>query len=167
MSPELKSIVALAATLPKREITAPDGSLYLTRYALKGDFALDSDTFRDTSAVYLHHFHRPDGDRDLHSHPWPWSNSTILHGAYYEKRNTEFGLRQGFDASYFTYGVGDVNAFTEGDYHTILDIAPDTWTLFATGPVDHKWDFWVPGEGKVHWKEYLRRLPGPRGAGVV
>lgn len=167
MSAELNSIVALAATLPKRVITAPDGSLYLTRYLLKGSFALDSDEFKETSSVYLHQFHRPDGDRDVHSHPWPWSTSTILHGGYWEKRITERRLQYGLPPNTYTYSVGDTNAFRPGDYHTIVDIEPDTWTLFAVGPVDRTWHFWVPGKGPVHWKEYLATRYAPAARAVL
>lgn len=155
MDIELNSIVKLASSLPKRVINGPDGSPYLTRYLIKGDFSLDSDAYKTESSIYLHQFHRPDLDRDLHSHPWPWSTSTILHGGYTERRATEAMLEDGYlEPIWESYGVGSCNAFVEGDYHTIVEIEPDTWTLFSVGPVDRTWYFWCDGK-PVHWKKYL------------
>lgn len=159
MDIELASIIRLANTLPSRTILGPDGNPYLTRFLIKGDFGLDTDAYKTESSIYLHQFHRPDLDRDLHSHPWPWSTSTILHGGYIERRSNEECLEDGDTPYWFCYGVGECNSFAEGDYHTIVEIEPDTWTLFATGPVDRTWYFWNPEVGPVHWKKYLEGRP--------
>jgi hypothetical protein len=152
---ELDSIKKFAATLPCKVYPGPDGDAYMTRYLIKGGLGLEVGT--GLSSVYLHHLHQPDYDRHLHSHPWPWATSTVLHGGYTELRATEAMLMDGFLEPYWqSYGIGDCNPFVEGDYHTIVEVERDTWTLFACGPVDRDWFFWVDGE-PVNSKEYLGR----------
>ncbi len=46
------------------------------------------------------------------------------------------------------------NWLTGDDYHRVLRLHGDTWTLFLTGPRRDDWGFLVDGE-HVPWKKYL------------
>lgn len=139
----------LAKHLPCRRIEL-DGDLYLERFYFLGAKPRWTDrgwlTF--LPAVYLHCFHRPDADRELHNHPWTTSYSLILSGGYDEERahgdaETDTGwtfwpLRI-FD---HTYGMGAVNTIKRGTFHRVSELhTPHVWTLFAHGERVGKWGF--------------------------
>lgn len=67
-------------------ITGEDGSPYLTRILLTRLPILDQIRKRLGVGVYVHHFHRSDGDQALHDHPWEFGASLVLNGAYVEER---------------------------------------------------------------------------------
>lgn len=126
-----------------------DGSPYLTRVLfsnllpIKKWFGI---------GVYLHHFHRPDIDRYLHSHPWRWAASVILTGSYDEERLE--GVI-GTEAITSTARVAHFNILRDTDYHKVLELHGDVWTLFITGPrLLTDWGFLVDGV-HVPWRDYL------------
>lgn len=108
-------------------LTNPDGTKdpYLTRYYI----------FQFKSAgLYLHKFHRPDRDRDLHNHPWAFAVSYILKGEYEEKR-----LTRGLDS--VIHRKGTLNIIPGGCFHRIARTTPNLYTLFFRGPRVKKWGF--------------------------
>lgn len=128
------------------------GALYLTRYHL-----FRCKWFR----VFLHHIHLPDGDRDLHNHPWPNAFSLILRGGYEERW---IGQDSGYRRRRYVYGrtlrAGTqiqgkyVNRLTPDCYHRIDSVFPKTWTLFFAGRRSRRWGFLVNGE-HIDWTTYL------------
>jgi hypothetical protein len=130
-----------------------DGRPYLIRYILIGDRPSNVKGDRLHKArprarlnVYLHNIQQPDADRYLHSHPWLWAKSRVLHGGYIE-------LRPG-EARYVT--AGGSMRLDPTDYHRIADVDPDTWTLFYTGQNCMPWGFLVPGDTRpkhVDWAD--------------
>lgn len=121
----------------RKEVFDPSGNLYLTRWhLLKLPFC----------RVFLHRIWRKDHDRDPHNHPWPWGLSLILWGAYEELR-TEHGR-------WVLQQVRWLNWIGSHVYHRILDVKPNTWTLFITGPRTREWGFHTE-QGHVDWRTYL------------
>lgn len=143
----LDQIKAWASTLPKREIIGEDGTLYLVRYRVNGWMPGDGEA-QPACNVYLHNILRHDLDDALHTHPWAWFQSTILHGGYAERR--------GPDSVLVRYHAGDTNCIEGDTAHRIVSVLPDTWTLVVTGPKDRSWGFHVPGRGFVPWRDRLR-----------
>ena len=74
----------VSSFFPCREIRDLGGALYLQRFRIVGDMMGRHAWFPFT--VYLHRFERPDNDRHLHNHPWPWAVSLVLTGGYDEVR---------------------------------------------------------------------------------
>jgi hypothetical protein len=127
----------------------PDGSPYLTRYVLWGDDALETHAGAAHSA-FVHHIHGPDSDRHMHDHPWSWAVSVILSGGYKERR--PYG-----DAPRLrTYSPGDLSVLRPGDYHSIVAVEPDTWTLFLCGREISDWGFLVDGAHVPHADYFTR-----------
>ncbi len=110
--------------------------------------------------VYLHHFHRPDIDRYLHSHPWRWAASLILTGSYSEERLEGVIPAVGDIAATQIVTEARVarwfNFIRDTDYHKVLELHGDVWTLFITGPrtVGDGWGFLVDGVHVPH-KQFL------------
>ncbi len=158
---KLGDIRALAATLPVRHIMGEDGTPYLSRYVLHG-WAPDRQVDAPCS-VYLHHIHRADLDDAMHSHPWAWAQTMVLHGGY----SQQIGY---LDQAGELLPVADWHIVPEaeilldegcswemapGFIHRITGVLPDTWTLFTVGPKTSSWGFYVPGHGLVPWRERL------------
>lgn len=118
-----------------------DGDKYLTRVILlpRRIFGVN---------IYLHNFHRADADRYLHSHPWRWTRSIVLAGSYVEERVA--------DGKVIERTVRWFNKIDEHDYHRVLRLHGDVWTLFITGPRIQDWGF-LTERGHVSWREYLGR----------
>lgn len=131
------------------ELQHPDGSPYLTRSVLAGDDALETHTGAPYS-VFHHRIHTPDADRHCHDHPWIWSVALVLTGGYTERRDI------GGSYNFRSYGVGDLNVLRPGDYHSIIDVLPDTTTLFVCGREARRWGFLVDGRHVDHSDYFLR-----------
>jgi hypothetical protein len=148
---KLEDIQAFAATLPKREIKAEGGKVYLERYLVYGWSPATPDLVSGGS-VYLHHIILPDQDERhvLHNHPWRWAMSFVLNGWYVEERARTSG------AHYCrTIGHSIPNALEADTFHRITDVSPDCWTLFMVGPKQQGWGFDVPEKGFVPWRARL------------
>jgi hypothetical protein len=123
-----------------------DGKPYITRYYLTC-----ARTCNGPEGYYLHHIHAPDADRRLHDHPWHWASSRILRGGYTElRRVVRFAARRTAEVrgtmrrTQFNAGALSVlyAHASYHDYHRIVDIEPNTWTLFRAGPKHGKgWGF--------------------------
>jgi hypothetical protein len=122
-----------------------DGDLYLTRLNI-----VQTPWF----SVKLHWIHRPDPDRDLHDHPWPFA-AFVLRGGYEEyasKKPAKDPVGDRRTISWF-----NSKGTTSG--HRISKVKPGTLTLIFSGPRKRKsWGFYVmPAWGSVKymdWKEY-------------
>ncbi len=135
MSLAIALYVFLVALFPKR-IVDDEGEPYLTRYYLLRSPWLN---------VYLHRIHQADKDRHLHNHPWDWAWARILWAGYREERR--------YDMSYL-YRKGETNNLTGDVYHRIVEVLPNTWTLFVCGPYTRRWGFLVNGK-HIDSEEYL------------
>lgn len=125
------------------------GPLYLERWVL--DFFLFS--------IRLHCFHRSDDDRALHDHPFGFVTFVLKNGYYDvtgDGRHKEFMPPGTFKFRPYTHThtvelLGDV----EGEERP-------AWTLVFTGPVRHRWGFWVRnklGEKRfVNSQRYFREF---------
>lgn len=157
MSTWLRIIHWVASKLPRRDIPAENGEVYLERYLVLG--WNPGSRWRGPS-LYLHRFRLPDQDSATHSHPWPIAVSLVLAGGYTEERllgeekdphgatATFTGLRR--------LRPGRLNVIRERDYHRVDELhGEETWTLFLAWPRTRPWGFWVPGRGHVPWRERL------------
>ncbi len=100
------------------------GELYLTRYHL-----IRTPWFR----VFLHRIYRADKDRDPHNHPWPRAFALVLRGGYMERITELDGLVRVTRGRVHNAGQLSTEAFKPNRYHRIIDVAPNTWTLFFAG----------------------------------
>lgn len=145
---------------------AGDGSPYLSRYYLRGNYSMtdgsspyDEHGNPKTNAIapkgigiYLHRFHRGDNDMELHNHPWKWSFSIILVGGYIEER------RVGDRVIRRVLRAGRFNWIGSDDFHRVDLLDGDAWTLFVAGPKFGSWGFWDRFT-KVFtpWREFLAK----------
>jgi hypothetical protein len=115
---------------------------------------------------YLHRMLAPDGDRDLHNHPWQNAHSIVLHGSYIERR-LEFGFQKRkieyispeviniIRGYYFYQTINRYNHLSENSWHTIMEIhEPETWTLFWHSIWYRPWGF-LRSTGFQKYKEKL------------
>ncbi len=149
----LRLIRWLARMLAKRgrawALVGPHGP-YLVRYVLAGQSpAKDSKPAR---SFYLHNLCSPDPDVGLtHRHPALLSFGFCLNSGYTERRQERIWEPA------FTREIraGSFNWLSAHTYHEIVDVRPDTWTLFYMGKDDRgdSWGFNVPGRGYVQWQQ--------------
>jgi len=97
----------------------------------------------------LHKFHRPDGERTLHNHPWTSALSIILSGSYTEERLYPDGVTRTRSISWFNY-------LTSRDYHRVVELHGEVWTLFVTGRRVQNWGFLENGQF-IRFDEYISR----------
>lgn len=122
----------------RRDIAAPDGSLYLRRWYLVGKPQPKDGSWKPVGPeLYLHKICRSDDPtRGLHNHPWRWAISLILWRGYFEWRGTSWGRwrRRLFPLQ--------INFLRGDDYHRVdlIDGRP-AWTLFLVGPRVKGWGF--------------------------
>jgi len=117
--------------LPMRLISI-DGNPYLERYSLGKYFGV---TF------YLHRFLLNDSERWIHNHPWPNSVSFILTGCYVEERLLSECPKKGLVTKHRTLAAPAINRILALDFHRIIEVKPDTWTLFCHGKRTQSWGF--------------------------
>lgn len=137
------------------------GKLYLRRWRI-----LSTKWF----GIYLHCFHAPDDDRDLHNHPWSWAASLILAGWYIESvgvpgpskvcrlTSRYYEVRSTLRRKEKIWYTGSFRFFRGSTYHAVSDIkAPGkVWTLFIHGPMVREWGFFDSDTGKhISWKAYM------------
>jgi len=111
-----------------------DGAPYLTRYFVAGWSPSRPDV--RGPAVFLHHFVASDPSGQVHSHPWGWSLSLILVGAYREIRCDRAG-----QVSTRDYTAGQTNLLMPDDRHRIELLTDDVWTLFLAASFAQPWRF--------------------------
>ncbi len=126
-----------------------DGEPYLTRVVFPRIFGV---------RPLLHRFHRGDGDRALHNHPWTWSLSIILRGSYTEERLEGHVNMAGKQVAITKERrVRWFNWLTHKDFHRVATLHGDVWTLFLSGPRRQDWGFLENGETTPH-ETYIARV---------
>lgn len=146
------ALIRRARRTPYFHLHHADGSLYMERFWLR-PYKDD----RSGIAARVHHLVTADYDRALHDHPWDFV-SIVLKGGYVEARpagvEPSFCEEDGSElCNVHTRTAGSIAFRRATDRHRIVYVAPDTWTLFITGPKRQWWGFYTP-KGKVHWKDF-------------
>jgi hypothetical protein len=144
-----KLLKLVSKVLPAREIKDGDGALYLTRFRVLGAMQARHPWF--PISVYLHRFHRPDNDRELHNHPWPWAVSLILSGGYLEQR---FAKPHSGLGHLRWLRAGSLNVLTADTFHRILELDGEPWTLFVVARKVQPWGYYITGRGFVPWRQH-------------
>lgn len=97
--------------------------------------------------VLLHCIRRPDHDRHLHDHPWPFV-SIILRGGYVERRArnvwraTMHAAGHPNRARLRTRRPGSIARMRRGEFHAIEALrAEPTWTLVLAGRRSNGWGY--------------------------
>lgn len=177
--PRFRFLRWLTQFLPKREIRV-DGKPYLERYYLAGPISPSTarlwpvdDQPRPRLAWllhrtwYLHKFHAPDADRDLHDHPWD-ARGRILAGAYVEVFADPATGRRGARVR----AEGDRTHVEPRKYHRITalrwmrrDDPPEVWTLLRCGPYVGGWGYLDRGEHVPYAEYHARPRQGIRARG--
>lgn len=127
-----------AKTKPNVRIGRKDDD-YMTRYYIFNSWLF---------GIYLHDFHRPDVDTDLHNHPWLFAFSIVLKGWYIEKlltRNLQLVTHRWCN---FIWG---------SNFHLIQDAHPELHTLFIRGPRVRKWGFLRAQRGELVFDVFKSR----------
>lgn len=121
----------LSARLRCRKIDINDAP-YMERYFLFKAFGV---TF------CLHRWLAPDGERELHDHPWRWARSIVLSGGYWEDRLDGLDPKYGVLKSRKAIRRWRTNRLTPTDFHSVVSLKPNTWTLFWYGQRFKGWGF--------------------------
>jgi len=87
--------------------------------------------------LYLHRFVSRDAERWVHDHPFD-GRSLVLSGGYVEE------VLHTLSAEPVRYRRRWFNAVPAHKLHRIVEVEPDTWTLFHHGPHKHGWGFLEP-----------------------
>lgn len=124
--------------------------------------------------IMLHWIKREDWDRDaLHDHPWEFWRF-IVSGGYTEELAYK-KLKFVPAGEHPTYGpLSELVPSTElepsksvarrrwsfskyptGAFHRISSVKPRTVSLVINGPKTNSWGFFVPGTGKIGWRDYV------------
>lgn len=141
----------LAERLPCH-IIPPEGNgeTYIRRYGVAD--------LGDGSHIYLQNILRSDGDKALHSHPWP-ARAFIQAGSYREERRYTSPIGD-HEVRHRVYAAGDLNEIESDTFHR-LDLLNDesVWTILITGPkVDRQpsWSFWDRDTGvTTGYREFI------------
>ena len=122
-----------------------DGQLYLKRWRL-----FECPWF----GIYLHKICRPDRDRALHDHPWPFV-SFLLKGWYFEETPCKEHDQNIWKCTNGLYPVYWFNRKKATDSHRITEVEDGgVWTLVLRGKRQRVWGFYTE-KGWVPWNEYL------------
>lgn len=119
-----------------------NGELYLTRFNI-----LQTPWF----GIKLHWIHKPDPDRGLHDHPWPFV-SFVLRGWYKEFVSDfpPFTSIKKQTIKWFNFK----NTFSA---HRICEVSGKTLTLVITGPRSKSWGFYDDSGNYIDWKDVDRK----------
>jgi len=126
-----------------------DGSPYITRTMLPrvGDLR-----------TIIHKIHRADADPHMHNHPWATARFLILNGGYTEEREIPPIVPGACGGLQITqYRPGDVNYINANDYHRVVDVEPETWTLGIVGDRIQDWGFMAKGVHVPHAEYFARK----------
>lgn len=108
---------------------------------------------------FVHKFHRPDADNELHSHPWKFGISIVLGGEYIEERVVSFDAKGAPVVE--SRRVRWLNKLTDKDFHRVAKLKGSVYTVFLAGPKhgrDVTWEFMDRKTGKrMEWRKFLDR----------
>ena len=121
-----------SSKLPYRDIVPSGNEGYIRRFLIKQSSTLD---------IYLHRYSGSDGDRWLHDHPWQYAFGLPLLGGYVEERLTCFDSDQGLRTHRRVVLPGHINVLHHRDFHRIIHVYPETWTLFIGYNRMKEWGF--------------------------
>ena len=127
----------LTNRLPARDITL-HGKPYIDRFHVFGWGPL---------RVYLHQYHAPDGDREVHDHPWLWCLGIPLVGGYNEERLRWVCAMRGVVTKMRRIRPWRWNVMGINSAHRVAEYLPGTWTLFITWRRLKHWNFFVHDAG--------------------
>ena len=122
-----------------RLIHSDNGRPYLERYYVGKFFG---------RYYFLHRFVNPHSDEWLHDHPYDRATSRVLAGGYRERRARLLGTYACYPDGYDRLVdlvmkpdryVTRSNSLRRGDFHQIVAIEPETWTLFSHGEWAGDW----------------------------
>lgn len=137
------------ALFERFDIRDAEGSLYLRRWRV-----FSTPWF----GVFVHKIVRPDNDRELHDHPWPFV-SFVLRGGYVE----QVPCRPCVDCEVDRH-VRLFNAKLATSRHRITWLyRVPTWTLVLHGPRIREWGFYTR-DGWVQWQEFIEQRERARSA---
>jgi hypothetical protein len=108
-----------------------EGHPYLERYYIGQAFGL---------TCYLHRFVGTDPDEGSHNHPWN-ALAVCLSGGYTESRMVTLCPITGWRSKYRTIFPGFFNWIRASDFHQIVTLKRETWTLFIHGKHKAGWGF--------------------------
>lgn len=121
--------------------------------------------------IYLHQFLHSDDDRALHTHPYRWNVSWLLHGRYLEwvpfnkRKHVARAMASDVGLPGTVRSVGDIVFRWGASPHRIELHRGPCWTLFITGRRVREWGFICP-QGWRHWSVFTKRdAPGQIGRG--
>lgn len=145
-----EALFALTRRLPVKVMRGPDGVPFLERYHLIGA--------DQGPGLVIHRFCGSDPDRGFHDHPWAWSLSLVLHGAYEELKLSHRGPLTGARR---VLRAGGFNLIDGRDYHRVMLTEPphEAWTLFVYGPRRKTWGF-VSGGRYTPYARTVKDLDG-------
>lgn len=128
-----------------------DGQLYLRRWRI-----FECPWF----GIYIHNIKRPDRDRDLHDHPWPFI-SFVLKGAYVEEVPCKKHNQKIYSCPTEINFVEWCNLKRATDSHRIKSTFDEgVWTLVLRGRRQRVWGFHTK-DGWKPWHEYLDENQDP------
>lgn len=118
--------------------------------------------------IMLHWIKREDWDRDaLHDHPWEFWRF-IVKGGYTEELAfpavgwkafeiplVELNPTTLYNHQHRTHRWLSFSKFPTGAFHRITSVKRGTVSLVINGPKSNSWGFFVPGTGKVPWRDYV------------
>lgn len=131
-----------------------DGELYLSRWYLFGRPGKRTPSTPRLAwlpfTVYLHCFHKSDGDSDLHNHPWDaWS--FIVKGRYREIYRAGQAVKERLRRRFSFAKI------SHDHFHRVEILTPKVWTLFVVGRFVKDWGFWDKSTNKViPWQAYKK-----------
>lgn len=113
--------------------------------------------------VYLHRIWFPDPDRHVHNHPWR-AFALILHGGYVNEVVTpswDPTLLAGAPTmtNFHAHNAPCINTLRDDQYHRIVTVLPNTWTLLVGGRRVREWGFLVDGT-HINRKPYFTAFEG-------
>lgn len=107
--------------------------------------------------VYLDHLLRPDPVDLYHRHQWERAYSVVLRGGYTERvclPIVDYGMGIGSVWEH-SYSAGEINTLHTNEYHRVISVLPNTWTLLVVGKVSRSREF-LPGSDFRAWINLLR-----------
>lgn len=121
--------------LPER-----DADMELPEYLLR--WVLTPEEAPSRKRSFLHWFLAPD-QRLLHNHPWPF-DTEILNGGY---QALEYRPDRTDSLELVSFRAGDTHSLGGGtgglDYHCVVAVDPETWTLVVPGAASARWGYLV------------------------
>lgn len=165
-------LIRRAMRTPYNDLRNTDRTLYMGRYWLVPELDPEDPSMKPLTwrrplgwllqlfgiAVRIHHIADIDRDLALHDHPWSFI-SVVLRGSYCETRPVRRSpcfLPEPVGVEDFTYNfrtTGSIAYRRATDRHRIVDVRPDTWTLFITLKKVQWWGFYTL-RGKIYYKDY-------------